>query len=244
MTRRRNGLAFYSNYGGKNKWQSRNRWEWNQPSITRETGTLTPVLGCQQMTDNVGHLQHVVSIWGIQLSYTVVCIDQICTSSRKKARKRQKKCSRPHSNAKLLFCTLKVSMHAKDALHCLEVGGTLRLLNAAGDINTPLGLWGLLHKANIVFISLTLYSETSAKESNSIMTSGQRPLSPSLPSTSMCTQSMAHTDWAHKVAGGKSLPPSTGAWLKCCFINATATLFGSFGGVCQPRMCSESLRNV
>lgn len=35
--------------------------ETNHQSL-RETETLTPVVGCQQMTDNAGHLQHVVSM--------------------------------------------------------------------------------------------------------------------------------------------------------------------------------------
>lgn len=57
-----------------------------------------------------------------------------------------------------------------------------------------LDLW---HKANVKFISLTLYSETNTKESNSITARAQSRLSPSLPRASMCT---------HNVEAVKSLP--------------------------------------
>lgn len=46
------------------QWQVGNRWDGDGPLITHgATGRLTPVLGCQQMTDSVGHAQNVVSIW-------------------------------------------------------------------------------------------------------------------------------------------------------------------------------------
>lgn len=165
----------------------------------------TPVLGCQQMTDNICHLQ-----LGVSISYEWVCKEQIDWISSTQAQRRmlsiilqkndKNKWILPHCVRTVILLHKKVTVHDHDVFHCFEVESTLSFVKPHRGCKQPHNIWSVLHKANILFISLTLSSETNAKESNNIKTCAQSPLSPSLLSSSV------HTYWAHKPAGENSLP--------------------------------------
>ena len=110
------------------------------------TGTLTPVSGCQQMTDNVGHWQRVVSI----CRAGIVLLVQWCARntptwlglfSTRAAWRMLSDCFRMSKERKKSIGT------SEAQLRCSYQTGTLRLWNAAGDINRPVtqSEYGLYH---------------------------------------------------------------------------------------------------